>query len=526
MSQKAGQSRGTRALCVATLALLAAGAAPARGAETDALYTPAEASAVLDDAVDALTAPDGAAVDATEEIRDLAAAIPYLDGSERRQARAIVARPPANGPDAGSVEPFGAEWTVGATNSRDSYDSPGGNFRIHWVTVSSDAPSLADTSPANGVPDYVELVAARADASEATENGTLGWPDPKSDGTRGGGSGLTDIYLSNIGAQGIFGYAAPDDNSQSCRQPPFHCFAYLVLDDDYSQAEFPDYNDPDIPLSVTTAHEYNHVLQFGIDSLQDSWMFESTAVWAEEQVFAEADDWIFYVDAWVRGSQLPITSFDAGGGLRVYGTGVWNHFLDSRFGKDVVLDSWERSRQSTPKDFAVGAYDLGIRANGGPGFAKEFGRFAAATSEWRAQPNVFSGEDLDADEHEFRDVRRNGSLRSGGRAKTMVLDHTAYRLLQAKPGGDGRLKLRVRAPRNVRTAIALVGRDGPALAGAITTKLKYLPRGGRDAVTLGGAHGFERITAVLVNADGRVNGFAGGDWNYTRDNERFRLSLR
>ena len=57
------------------------------------------------------------------------------------------------------------------------------------------------------------------------------------------------------------------------------------MDNDYDADEFPNYTDPLAPMQVTAAHEYNHVLQYGYDALQDTWMFESTATWAEDKVF-------------------------------------------------------------------------------------------------------------------------------------------------------------------------------------------------------------------------------------------------
>ena len=58
----------------------------------------------------------------------------------------------------------------------------------------------------------------------------------------------------------------------------------------------------------------------------------------------------------------------------------------------------------------------------------------------------------------------------------------------------------------------------------MTTEFAYARRGGRKRVTLEGVQGFERITAVVSNADGRVRG--GDTANYAHDDERFRASLR
>ena len=534
MSTRAGRGRWLRGALAPPLALcllLPVGAAAQ--APEDPAITPAEASTQLEEAATALSEP--ADLDPTAELRDLVAALPYLEGPERRRAKTILARPP-NGEANASDDPA-ARWSNAATISRDYYDSPGGQFRVHYVTLPSSAhqPEMTDTGGAVGVPDYVEQVAAYADLSFATQNADLGWPPPKDDGSKGDAevgtpaSGRTDIYLSNLGCSGgcLYGYAAVDDSSENCNTPPFRCFAYLVLDNDYAETGYGYGGVPDVPLQVTTAHEYNHILQFRLDTLQDLWMFESTAVWAEEKTFPNADDWIrTFMGRWVRQPHVPLAKAVRG---RIYGSAVWNHWLElgARYGADVILDSWERSRKSRPKDYGVGAFSLGIRANGGRDFSHEFARFAAATAEWRVLDGNFPGSDANgADEAQLRDVRRQGRLRRGGSAQRFVLDHTAYRLLRVRPRGRNVVRLRVRAPRGVRSGIALVARDGSPRRGRVRIKRNYRRRGGRLRVRLQNARDYERITAVVVNADGRVSGFGGFDWIYAHNNERYRARLR
>jgi hypothetical protein len=514
---------------IAALAL-PAGASAQEG--TEPLFSPAEASAQLEQAAAALATTDPAATHPTDELRDLAAALPSLEGQERRQARAILSRPPANDP---TREPFGAEWprNPGAEILETT------NFVIHWPEgLSCSAPEQGCPEPdltdvtGSSAPDYIDQVAAAAEESLAVQHGDLGWPNPKPDAGKGGDDRI-DVYVADIcnenGGSCIFGYANTDDLSPRCQNPPFKCFAYLVLDNDYSFAEF-EYPDPGVPLRVTTAHEYNHILQFRLDTLQDGWMFESTAVWSEEQVFPDDDDWLFYLDVWRRTPGKPLTQFSAGGGLKVYGSAVWNHWLDLEggdYGPDVILDAWETSRKTRPKDFAVAAYDRAIKRNGGKGFSQEFGRFAAATAEWRVEDGDFPGADAnEPDETQFPDVTRDGNLAPGGKGKRFRLDHTAYRLLDVDPGARDVLKLRVTARRNVRTAIALVGRTGDPETGEIDKDLEYSGKGGKLAVRLADVQDYDRITAMVANADGRVRGRRGNDWNYTRDNERFRVSLR
>jgi len=184
----------------------------------------------------------------------------------------------------------------------------------------------------------------------------LGWREPKSDGTEGGSAGKVDIYLKQLGGTGIYGYAAPDPNQEIAADNSL--YAYLVVDDDYVHAEFPQYASPNTPLEVTLAHEYNHVLQFGYDVAQDTWMFESTAVWMEGRVYPAAFDYLQYLPGWVQLTARPLTTFNGTDpndrrNVKVYGTAVWNKWLDARYGPDVIRNAWEVSLQTDPRSFAV-----------------------------------------------------------------------------------------------------------------------------------------------------------------------------
>lgn len=502
MSKRTSQ----RAAAVIT-ALIAAGALAAPAASADAPgLAPSEALEAARAALDPAPGAPAEPREVTAALRDLALAVPELDGRERRQAVRILARPTDN-PD-----PNRDSWTVPEEPPFCS-----AHFCVHYVASTPDAPSLVDGNT-NSVPDYVEAVSAAAEHSFSVQNGGLGWPAAKPDGGLGGAGGLTDIYLANVGDEKIFGYAAPDPPpAQRCARK---CFSYLVLDNDFSPLEF-GYPDPGVPLRVTLAHEYNHVLQFGIDAIQDGWLFESTAVWAEEKTFPDDNDYLNYLPKFATTPGIPITDFDGGGGLRVYGLATFQHWLDSgdgNFGPSVVLGAWKSSTKTKPKDFAVAAVDRAIRERGGKGFAAEFSQFAAASAEWRTGGGF-------PDAALYPDVKRKGTLKRGQRRRRVVLDHTAYRLLNVQPTSRRQLKLRVRAERGVETGIALVGRDDDT--GTVTRKVKLLRKGGRGSVTLGSPGGFERITAAVVNADGRVKGFDPdrGDWVYSRNNVKFRVGV-
>jgi hypothetical protein len=475
--------------------------------------SPQQASEALSAAAEALAVDPGGEPErgATTALGALAEALPALSDRERRRARALLARPTDQASD-----PFGDGYTVPTGHIRNT-QSAQGNFCVTWVRSGADAPDLTDSN-GNGTPDYVEAVAEIAELSHTVQIGELGWRPPKPDQREECGEpGQTDIYLMELGELGLFGYAASDPGQGDARR----VHGYLVIDNDYSRSRFGRFDEPLDAARVTIAHEFNHLLQYAYNARQDTWMLESTATWMEEQVHPEINDYLNYVPHFARVPGVPITDSDAAGGLRVYGSAVWNHWLehgDRSYGPEVVRRTWEVSRITRPRDFAISAYARAIMGAGGRGMAREFVDFAAATAEWRTGVGGFP------DAASYPDVRREGRL---ARRRELRLDHTAYRLLRVPRVGAPRIRLAVRAQRGLRSGLALVARRGGAADGEVVRRVKFLPKGGRTSVALRNPRRFQRITAVLVNADARARGFSfrRGDWRYRKDSQRFRTRL-
>jgi hypothetical protein len=500
---------------IATFGCLA-GAAPATAQEE-----PAEILDTAEATVAPQEAPAGAepAPDATIALHDVAVSYPEMGGAQRERARSLLARPTDGGSD-----PLGDGYPPAAPIA----SAQSAHFCVFWVNAPGfpDAPSLTDANgvaDTDGVPDFVELVLDIAEQSYGVEvaPGPMGWTAPKPDKTGCGTdpSARTDIYLKQLGDKGLFGYQTVDPGQGRARSQ----YGYLVLDNDYSEREY-GYADPAIPLSVTAAHEYNHVLQVTYDTFQDTWFLEATATWSEEQVFPDVNDWLNYVSSFAKFPTEPMTATfapDDDRSLRIYGSATWNHWLDTGgggFGVGVIRRAWELSDTTKPSDYALAAYDKAIRKVGGKSFSQEFVRFAAATAEWRAGAGNL------ADHASYPDVKRKGSLKKGA-SKSVHLDHTAYRLIDVKPTGGDRLRLKADLDHGVAGGLALVARDGDALSGTVKQRVRYLADGGKGSVTLSDPGRFERITAVLVNADDGVRGFHRGDWVYAKDGSGFKARL-
>ena len=392
-------------------------------------------------------------------------------------------------------------------------------FCVHWVAEGIDAPNLADVNGAadrDGVPDYVERVLAIGAHVHAIENGKLGWREPRSDGRRGGRRGKTDVYLKELGHM-LFGYAAPDDGQvPKGDRLPRRLHGYLVLDEDYATSQYPGTR-PAAALKVTFAHEYCHILQMGYDAYQDAWMAESTAVWMEDQVYNRIDDYLRYVRRWLRLYRTPLTA----NSIREYGAAVWNEWLVRRYGREIVRSAWARSLYTKPGGFSVASYDSAIRAAGGSALSRDFARFARDVAEWRTGTRFREG-------HRYPDAPRQGSLLRNGRPLQRSLNHATFQFLRVPADGGRAVVAQAVAPRNVAAGLALVGRVGNERHGHVISKLRFRRRGGRMTVRLGNPGRFRRITAVVINADTRADGFSARrlDWNYLTDTAPFRVRAR
>lgn len=223
--------------------------------------------------------------------------------------------------------------------------SPTGHFRLHYDTTGRDAVETTDDDD-NGIPDYVDLAAAIADSSWVLQIDILGYHVPPSDGDAGGG-GEVDIYIRDIGRSANYGITYPISSGTSGP-------AYLVVDNDFTNGIFgstvicPGFTGTrgDDALRVTLAHEFFHVVQFGYYQGSDgSWWQESSATWMEDVAYPEIDDYLQYVCAFLKTPGRALDSGIPAADFHSYGSSVFSHFLDQRYGRDVIRWIWEEHQR-------------------------------------------------------------------------------------------------------------------------------------------------------------------------------------
>ena len=328
-------------------------AGPARDAlrRAEALFRPQAG------ARDGATSPR----DGTLALRDLALNIGALSPAGRRSAQSLLARP---------SDPYDPNTNPDAWTTPEAATSPecGPDVCVHWTGTGTNAPDLTDVD-GNGFPDTVDTALAVAEHVWNTEVAEMGYRAPLDDGTSpdDGGSGQLDVYLSNVGAQRLYGYCASDDPKVATLGQPgvtWDVSAYCVVDNDYAERIFRAHT-PLQDLQVTMAHEFFHAVQFAYDFGEDRWLMEGTATWMEDQVYDAINDNRQYLST----SQLhyPWVPLDRTAGCCYqYGSWIWFRFLSETMGPDVIREIWERADGSAlgPDDYSTLAIRHVLGAHG------------------------------------------------------------------------------------------------------------------------------------------------------------------
>ena len=198
-----------------------------------------------------------------------------------------------------------------------TFDSDEGYFKIHWTDQGVDATTL----------EYCEEIADAADLSWETEVNEMGYYAPPSDQGLGGDTKY-DIYVMQLSG-GTLGYTTCAGEPSNPSTPNNDKASHIVMDSDiYS----------DGTKICTVAHEFQHACQMAADADEPSWFMENCAVWMEEQVYPEINDYSGYIsgESALRRPMWDIRS----GPMYHYGAFTWPWFMENSISVESVLDVW------------------------------------------------------------------------------------------------------------------------------------------------------------------------------------------
>lgn len=297
-----------------------------------------------------------------------------------------------------------------------SYLSPSGRFRVHYATDGRDAVPREDRDE-DGVPDFVEEVASAFDSAYVLEVEILGYPEPIKDGGAGGDDAW-DVYLHDLGPLSSYGFTNPE------RRIGHSSTSYIEMDNDFKDPVFPTKGLD--AVRITAAHEFFHMIHYTYYGGSGwEWWMEISSTWMEDVAYDEVNDYYNYLSFFFEHPEVPLNRQD---GAHEYGASVFAHFLEERFGRDIIRRIWEQIGRTQ-------RIDLGVWEGVLPGGWKEaMGEFALWNyfTGSRAVPGEFYEEG--AYYPEVRLAGEHTALPDSGGGTVPYLASVYHRFL---PGGGG-----------------------------------------------------------------------------------------
>jgi hypothetical protein len=208
----------------------------------------------------------------------------------------------------------------------ETYQSPSGNFSIHYETSGAHAVPPDDTD-SDGIPDYVEEVAAAADSSYRHQVQRLGYTDPIQQGQ------TYDIEIVNMrDIYGIDYYGATATRNQT---------TFIQIENDFSEGFPPndDNNNQIGAVKVTVAHEFKHAIQYEANQWggETGLWLEMDGTLMEEVTYDNVNDYYNYI-VWESSIfNNPSGGFYPGSYEHV----SWALYFEEKYGSQFWVDVWK-----------------------------------------------------------------------------------------------------------------------------------------------------------------------------------------
>ena len=227
----------------------------------------------------------------------------------------------------------GAKKIAARINLQKSVLSAAGHFRVHYDSTGFNSPYTTDKDK-NGIPDYVDSTLVYFEYAWDVEVTQLGLLAPLPDNGSGGGTEI-DVYIKNFGT-GSYGETYPEQTTGGYS-------AYIVIDNNFAESQYA--TKSYAALRVTSAHEFFHIIQFHYcyNMAKLTWWMEQSAVWMENRVWDDVNDYLAYLKYFFREKTIPLDSIS---GNFKYGAVVWPMYLSKKYGDGIIKNIWEYIAQT------------------------------------------------------------------------------------------------------------------------------------------------------------------------------------
>lgn len=216
------------------------------------------------------------------------------------------------------------------------------HFAFSFDVTGADAVPADDVAPANGIPDFVEQAGEYAETAWSRLFDQTGFRAPDVS------AGRYPVSFRNMAA---YGYTQVQGAG-----------THIVLHRSFQG--FPANPDPDGSAKgaakVTVAHELKHASQFVSSGWTELGWLEADAVWAEDFVFDETDDYLRFL---ASGSPVSSPGSWLSNGNASYEDCLWQRSLSEAHGPDVLVDFFAR-RASAPGEAVTASFDAVLRQRG------------------------------------------------------------------------------------------------------------------------------------------------------------------
>ncbi|MBN1561533.1 hypothetical protein JW998_14880 [candidate division KSB1 bacterium] len=204
--------------------------------------------------------------------------------------------------------------------------SPSGLFKMHYTDAGANA--AADT--------FIMQSALAYDQVYDIIIEQLGFDPPPIDDPA---EPEYDVYIYSVGGYGL---STPENPAPSEKYPHGYT-SYISMDNEFTIT----YTKGVDGMLVTAAHEFFHMVQMGMRSFSTSefdsrWLFEGTATWMEDYAYDEINDYVQYLPYYMGNLKNSFHTFD---GLHEYGSCIFYHMLEKKYGAEIIKTMWSEFAQ-------------------------------------------------------------------------------------------------------------------------------------------------------------------------------------